>query len=254
MSVAAPARVAVSAVPTLLCVAVVAQIAYPLLSDSARDTVTVVIVVVVAAAALWSAAATRGTGAVAALAVTTVVGGFAVEVLGVHTGFPFGRYRYDDSLGATLFGVPVVIACAWPMLAWPAAVAARHLTTGYPARVLVGAWALTAWDLFLDPQMVAAGHWRWLHPSPHLPGEPAVPLTDYAGWFAVALLISAVLQRQLRATSAGDRWPLLFYVWTWAASTVALAAFLGLPAAALWGCAAMGTVAIPVLRALARRS
>jgi uncharacterized membrane protein len=254
MTVAAPFRVAVSIVPALLAVAVAAQIGYPLVTGTTRDALTVVIVVVVAAAALCSAAATRGRPAVVVLALSTVVGGFAVEVLGVHTGFPFGRYRYQGSLGTTLFGVPLVIACAWPMLAWPSALAARHLAHSYPVRVLLGAWALTAWDVFLDPQMVAAGHWRWLHPSPHLPGVPTVPLTDYLGWFAVALLVSAALQRGLIATSAGDRWPLMFYVWTWAASTLALVAFLDLPTAALWGCAAMGTVAVPVLHVLTRRS
>ena len=73
------------------------------------------------------------------------------------------------------FGVPLVIALAWPMLAWPAALAARRLAHTFAGRVAVGAWGLAAWDVFLDPQMVAAGHWRWLDPSPQLPGVPAVP-------------------------------------------------------------------------------
>ena len=52
------------------------------------------------------------------------------------------------------------------------------------ARVAVAAAALASWDLFLDPQMVDAGHWRWSDPSPALPGVPTVPLTNYAGWAA----------------------------------------------------------------------
>ena len=44
----------------------------------------------------------------------------------------------------------------------------------------------------------------------------------------------------------------MFYVWTWASSTLALAAFLGLPAAALWGGIAMGAVAVPLARTLWR--
>jgi uncharacterized membrane protein len=254
LTVAVPARVAVSLVAILLGVAVAAQIVYPLVSGDARDVLTGLIVVVVAMASLCSAATTHGATAVVVLAATTVAGGFAVELLGVHTGFPFGRYRYGDSLGATVFGVPIVIAFAWPMMAWPAALAARHLTRRYAMRVVLGAWALTAWDVFLDPQMVAAGHWHWLYPSPHLPGVPTVPLTDYAGWFAVALVVSAALQRLLPDTHPDDRWPIGFYVWTWAASTLALLAFLGLPAAALWGCVAMGSVAVPLLGVLARRS
>ena len=180
------------------------------------------------------------------------VGGFVVEVLGVHTGVPFGDYHYTGGLGVSLFGVPVVIAFAWPMLAWPAALAARRLCRSFAARVAVGAWALAAWDLFLDPQMVAAGHWTWADPGAHLPGVASVPLTDYAGWLVVSALMSLALQSVLRRRAADDWWPLAFYVWTWASSTLALAAFFGLPAAALCGAVAMGAVAVPLARRLWR--
>jgi putative membrane protein len=252
MTVDAPPQTAVRTVPALLGGAVVAQIAYPLVSGDARDVLTELIVVVVAVASLCHAAITRGRRVAAALAAVSVVGGFAVEVLGVHTGVPFGRYEYRDSLGASLFGVPVVIAFAWPMLAWPAALAARRLADSFAARIALGAWALTAWDVCLDPQMVAAGHWHWLDVSAHLPGVPAVPLTDYAGWFVVSALMSYVLQRVLTSSEEADRWPLAFYLWTWASSTLALAAFLDLAAAAAWGFVAMGTVALPLARSLSR--
>ena len=35
--------------------------------------------------------------------------GFACEVLGVHTGIPFGSYEYTGKLGWSLFGVPLAI-------------------------------------------------------------------------------------------------------------------------------------------------
>ncbi len=252
MAVDAPVRVAVRTVPVLLGAAIVAQVAYPLVSGGARNALTELIVMIVAAAALCHAAITRGGQAVAVLAAVSVLGGFAVEVLGAHTGVPFGRYEYGDSLGAALFGVPVVIAFAWPMLAWPAALAARRLVHSFAARVALGAWALTAWDAFLDPQMVAAGHWHWLDPALHLPGVPTVPLSDYAGWFVVSALMSFALQRILTSSEESDRWPLAFYIWTWASSTLALAAFLDLRAAALWGFVAMGSVAVPLARSLSR--
>jgi putative membrane protein len=81
---------------------------------------------------------------------------------------------------------------------------------------------------------------------------PAVPLTDYAGWFVVSALMSYVLQRVLTSSEEADRWPLAFYLWTWASSTLALAAFLDLAAAATWGFVAMGTVALPLARSLSR--
>lgn len=246
-------RVRVHAVPAIMGVAVLAQIGYPLVDGAARDRLTVAIVVLVATAALLHAYLSRGGRMLAVLGATTVLGGFAVEVIGVHSGVPFGPYQYGDTLGAKLLGVPVVITLAWPMLAWPAALAARRLATSFAGRVAVGGWALTAWDLFLDPQMVAAGHWTWTAPDPHLPGVAAVPLSDYAGWLVVSVLMSAALQLALRDLPNGDdRWPIAFYVWTWASSVLALAVFLGLPAAAAWGGLAMGVVAVPLTRSVLR--
>ncbi len=251
MAVEVAGRTSVSVVACLFGAAVLAEIAYPLTSGDARDALTIATVLLVAVAGLVHAYLSYGARALAVLILASVLGGFAVEVVGVHTGVPFGDYHYTGGLGATLFGVPVVVAFAWPMLAWPAALAARRLCRSFGARVAVGAWALAAWDLFLDPQMVAAGHWTWDDPSPHLPGVASVPLTDYVGWLVVAVLMSFALQSVLRERS-DDRWPLAFYVWTWASSTLALAAFLGLPAAAVWGGIAMGTVAVPLARTLWR--
>lgn len=246
-------RVRVGPVETAYGAAVLAQIGYPLASGAVRDAVTIAIVVLVATAALVHACQSRGPRTAVALAAVTIPGGFAVEVLGVHTGVPFGRYHYTGGLGPVWLGVPLVIAFAWTMLAWPAALAARRLCRGPGARVVVGAWALAAWDVFLDPQMVAAGHWSWHDPRPHLPGVPTVPTGNFVGWLAVALLVSLALQRVLRnAPDGDDRAPLAFYVWTWASSALALAAFLDLAAAALWGALAMGAVAVPLVRRVLR--
>ncbi|MCW2497550.1 carotenoid biosynthesis protein [Jatrophihabitans sp.] len=235
--------------PALLAgLGVLAQIVYPIVHGHARDVDTVLVVLLIGTACLWHA---RRCGLLLPVAAISVVGGFAVELLGVHTGFPFGRYRYAGSLGVRLDGVPLVIALAWPMLAWPAALVSRRLVTGITARVLLGGWALATWDLFLDPQMVAAGHWRWRHPTPHLPGVPNVPLTNYAGWLGVALLMSFGLQTALRAHEPNPRGvPIPLYLWTWASSTLALAAFLHLGGAALWGGVAMGCVAVPLALSL----
>ena len=54
-------------------------------------------------------------------------------------------------------GVPLIVPLAWTMMAYPALLVGRRI--GAP--VLAGAAALASWDLFLDPQMVAAGHWHF---------------------------------------------------------------------------------------------
>jgi uncharacterized membrane protein len=239
--------------PLVLAIAAVAlQIAYPLTHGSTRDHITIAIVLVFAAASASHAVLMRGMRAGGAIVALTLVGGFAVEVLGVHTGFPFGRYSYSSTLGPRLFGVPVVMGAAWTMLAWPAALVARRIASSFTARTLVGAWALASWDLFLDPQMVGDGHWRWHHPSPHLPGVATVPLTNYLGWLLPSLAISLVLQGFLRERLHEDGAPIALYLWTYVGSTLALLAYLDLEAAAMWGALGMGLIAIPLVLRLAR--
>lgn len=233
------------AVPAVLALAVVAlQIGYPLVHGSVRDELTVLIVAGLAATCLVHAAVTRDVPTAAWLLAVTAVPGWAVEALGVHTGFPFGSYTYSDGLGPRLLGAPLLIGLAWTMLAWPAALVARRLVRSWWARVLVGAWALASADLFLDPQQVAAGHWAWHFPSPHLPGVPDVPLTNYAGWLFVALLLSAAVQAV--AGDGDDTVMVAVYLWLYLGWIVALAGFLDLAAAAGWGALGMGVVAIPV--------
>ena len=240
-------------VPVALAVAAVAvQIAYPLTHGRVRDDATIAIVVLFAGASAAHAILTRGMRGLATVGVTAL-GGFLVEVLGVHTGFPFGSYSYAATLGHRVWGVPLLLGAAWTMLAWPAALVARRLVSTFLARVVVGAWALATWDLFLDAQMVADGHWRWRHPSPHLPGVTTVPLTNYAGWLLVSVALSLVLQGILASSSGDDRLPVALYLWTYVGSVVALVAFLDLRAAGLWGALGMGTVALPLARTVPAR-
>ena len=189
------------------------------------------------------------------------------------TGWPFGRYAYAGTLGPQVLGVPVIIPLAWTMMAWPTLLAGRALARAGAARwgsgsgsgparwlpVPIAAWALTSWDLFLDPQMVAAGHWTWADPTPALPGVPGIPLTNYAGWLLVALVVHAALHALVPdpspGTPAADGWgpPAVLLVWTWAGSTAANLLWFERPAVGLWGAAAMGAVVGPYLVAQLRR-
>lgn len=91
-----------------------------------------------------------------------------VEYIGSTTGFPFGAYHYTPALAPLLGGVPLVI----PFRAWARRYAAglgrgqRHHRQSRGWRfVAVTALAFTAWDLFLDPQMVLWGYWVWTEPG-----------------------------------------------------------------------------------------
>ena len=42
--------------------------------------------------------------------------GFVAELIGVHTGWLFGRYSYESNLGVKIAGVPILIGLNWAIL------------------------------------------------------------------------------------------------------------------------------------------
>jgi putative membrane protein len=233
-------------------VLVLAMVGYPLVHGPARAALVVVAVVVGAAASVAHALSTRGVPAGAAL-FAVAAAGLAVEAAGVASGLPFGAYAYSDALGPRVAGVPLVVPLAWTWMAWPAWLAAGRVVVGRTRRVALAGVGLAAWDLFLDPQMVAEGYWRWADPRPALPGVPGVPVSNYLGWLVVAVGLMALLHAvggpAVRPPSPEDAPMLAMYLWTYVASAVAHAVFLGLPGSAAWGALGMGTLAVPLARA-----
>ena len=184
-------------------------------------------------------------------------GGLAAEAIGLATGLPFGQYAYTGSLGTAVLGVPLVVPAAWIMMAYPSLIVGRRLAAalgrGRGVTTVLGAWALATWDVFLDPQMVEAGHWYWLEPWPTLPGVPGIPVSNFVGWLLVALLMMAALDRVLPGRHDGDdRLPLALWCWTFLSSTMAAAVFFGRPSVALVGGLLMGLVGVPLLVVLSR--
>lgn len=277
----APARGGATVLPRLLWSATVAavlvQIPYPLLSGAPLRAVTVAAVLLLGTATTLHAIAAHGPAAAARATAATVAVALTAEAIGLRTGIPFGRYSYADTLGPAILGVPLLVLAAWTMMAYPCLVMARRLSdalpgsrpdgTGRRARVAgLGALALAGWDLFLDPQMVAAGHWAWTHPQPALPGVPGVPITDYAGWLAVGAVLIALLDAALptgpsptleqpsprqpgpeQPSPAIPATPAVLLGWAWLGSTLASAAFLGRPAVAAYTFVGLGATVGPYL-------
>ncbi|GAA4480314.1 carotenoid biosynthesis protein [Rhodococcus olei] len=242
--------------------AVAAQIAYPLVHGSARDAVTALVVLSLAVAAVTHAWSTRGFRWAAALLVVTAGLGLLSEVVGTATGIPFGCYEYAQGrLGPALAGVPLLVPLAWTAGSYPVWCAATHAVgRSRPLpRAALAAVGIVGWDLYLDPQMVADGQWRWCSVHANLPGLEPIPWTNYAGWLLVAAAIAATLtwaDRRLTDAAppaATDAVPLALFLWTWLGSALAHAVFLpGLDRSALYGLVGMGAVGVPLLSRLSR--
>ncbi|MEU4561383.1 carotenoid biosynthesis protein [Actinoplanes sp. NPDC023936] len=233
---------------------ILAQICYPLTSGDLRAGLTVTTVLIGVLLSVSHALLTRGRRAALALVGTATLGGFAVEAIGVATGFPFGTYDYSGELGPKILGVPLIIPLAWTWMAWPAWLAAVRVTRARLPRIVLAAAGLATWDLFLDPQMVAEGYWRWHDPVPALPGVPGIPIGNYLGWLGFALLLMTALATASRVTEPdpADTPMLALWLWTYASSVLAHAVFLGLPASAAWGGVLMGAAVLPLLTRLRR--
>jgi uncharacterized membrane protein len=251
----------------LAAATVLAQISYPLLSGRVLVLITIATVVLFCATSLIHAAVTAG--ARTALLLLLVAGGVGLlaEAVGTATGFPFGPYEYSGTLGWEVLAVPVVIPLAWTMMAWPMLLLGRRLAAAMvgaldrsrglgertaarvrvAATALLGGLAFASWDLYLDPQMTAAGHWVFAEPEPGLPGVPGIPLTNYAGWVLVGVLMLALLDAVVPRTDVAERVPAALLAWTWLGSALANAVFFGRPEVAAYGFVGMGLFVGPYL-------
>lgn len=181
---------------------------------------------------------TKAWGLPKTIGVTFIVTLFAwtAEAFGSATGFPFGSYTYTQTLQPQLLDVPLLIPLAWMMML-PAAWAVASLVTTVNRIWLfstISALAMTAWDLFLDPQMVAWGFWVWKAQGAYF----GIPVINFMGWFIVSFIITLIIRpTQLPVT------PLLaIFVITWLLQTIGQFFFWNLPGPALFGFFGMGGV------------
>ena len=115
--------------------------------------------------------------------------GYAIETLGVTTGFPYGAFYYGEALGPKLSGiVPYLLPFSYAPLVIGAVAAAwgsrlRLLHVLYATLLLV--WM----DAVLDPGATSLGFWVWPEDGAYY----GVPITNYAGWLLSGALATALL-------------------------------------------------------------
>ncbi|WP_436794439.1 carotenoid biosynthesis protein [Actinospongicola halichondriae] len=168
-----------------------------------------------------------------------VVATLLVERIGSTTGFPFGEYDYSGALEPTVGSVPVIVPLAWFAMGVPALEVGHRVARSRAGAVVVGAIALTAWDLFLDPQMVDNDYWHWAADGAY----DGIPLSNYLGWLGVGVVVLAVVDR-LRPTDEPVSTPLVaLYTWWAVMNTIGFVVFFDKPFVGLVGGIGMCSVA-----------
>jgi len=232
-----------------LGVALLLQVSYPLLDGEALRIVTIATVYWGAAAmALHALLAFGGRYALTYLAISLSFG-FFIELIGVETGWPFGVYEYDPSLGPQLISVPIVVPFAWAMIAHPILCVARRVTKNWV--FLYGGFGMMAYDLFLDPQMVNGGRWTWEVTGAHVPFTPEIPLSNTFGWLlsgmALIAMLHLALPRERRKQSASYTAVDFFLIWTWFGGIVSNLFFFDRPGIAFLFGSVFGVFLAPYL-------
>ena len=129
---------------------------------------------------------------------------YAIEIVGVTTGWPYGQFEYGVSLGPMLGGVPIALPIFFlPLVANAYLLCLLLLGTladrALPRLLSVIALVL-AMDVVLDPGAVALGFWTY--------GGGAfygVPLSNYAGWVLSATVAVVVFDATFDRTALGAR-------------------------------------------------
>jgi len=213
----------------------------------------------------------RSTVSMAALATAISLGS---ELLGTGTGIPFGEYAYSGLLGYRVLGrVPFPIPLSWfYMLVGALCIVARFRPAMDSSRTrwtwaFLAALLLVAWDISMDPAMVATGHWLWgagnMFRNAGLPGWLVafftkdvfygMPLSNWFGWLLTATVVARVMlavvpPSAFRSEVATGRLPVVLYLVN-GVMPVALCIREG-----FWWAAGAGAVgmAVPALLAMTR--
>jgi putative membrane protein len=135
------------------------------------------------------------------------------------------------------------------MMVHPALVAARKVTMKWT--FLYGGALLAAWDLYLDPQMVAAGRWTWVVDGAHVPFSPEIPLSNLFGWllsgFAIIAFLNLVLPFERRKESASLSAVTILLGWVLFSGLVGNLFFFDRPGLALFASAIYGALIAPYI-------
>jgi hypothetical protein len=131
-----------------------------------------------------------------------LLGGFLIEVVGVHTGLVFGTYAYGTALGYKIAEVPVVIGTNWLMLTYCCGSVVSQLPVTTPVRIAVASGLMTLLDVLIEPVAMHLDFWQWQ--------SNQVPVQNYVAWYVISVFLFLLYYKlPFQKTNALARWLLL---------------------------------------------
>ena len=134
-----------------------------------------------------------------------IIGGFAVEVIGVNTGLLFGTYEYGSELGLKAYGVPLVLGLNWYCVVISAVCVVQYWMDKRPLIVkalLVGLLSVGL-DYLIEPVAIRFDFWSW--------EGGLIPLFNYVCWGVFASIFAFFYMRQNQAFNPVGF--ALYFVW-----------------------------------------
>lgn len=121
------------------------------------------------------------------VAITIILLGYGIEVLGVNTGFPFGEYTFGEMLGWKFFQTPPIIGLQWMILIW-GGYSIFKVTKLHPVIIwLLTASLVTFIYMLIEPVAVHFDLWTWQ--------EDRIPVKNYIARFVISFLFAAIFQK-----------------------------------------------------------
>ena len=118
--------------------------------------------------------------------VISLLAGYFIEVIGVHTGWPFGDYEYGPVLGVQWFDVPLTIGLNWFMLSYAFAMVVNQFIKKSPLiKSAFGATLMVALDFLIEPVAIKLNYWTWTNET--------IPFSNFLAWWVISFLLQLIL-------------------------------------------------------------
>jgi len=115
---------------------------------------------------------------------TILILSWLVEAVGVNSGLIFGDYSYGSTLGYTILATPILIGFNWLFLVIISQSIASFLKLKGVIAIISSSLLMVYYDTILEEVAPLMGMWKF--------SSPVVPISNYIGWFVVALILNTL--------------------------------------------------------------